>query len=332
MVRRAGLFFVLLILCALAGVLAAAVGANTPPSAPSDGGPVVTEATISQGVVLGGVAVGGMPDAVATQALQQRFARPVLLRLGKLTLKVDPTALGVAVPADAAVARALTVAPGTTLGLRASVNVPAVKAFVARLAARYDRKPIDARLLLRKLRPFVTTPKQGLVIEQGPTVLALRTTLAHGTAAPARAVLRRPRPAVTAKAFGPVIVIRRGSNLLSLYRGATFVRQFHVATGQAIYPTPLGRFQIVVKWKNPWWYPPPDPWAKGDKPTPPGPGNPLGTRWMGLSAPGVGIHGTPEASSIGYSLSHGCIRMLIPQAEWLFDHVTIGTPVFIVAA
>ena len=66
-------------------------------------------------------------------------------------------------------------------------------------------------------------------------------------------------------------------------------------------------------------------------PVPPGPGNPLGTRWMGLSAPYVGIHGTPDAASIGYSVSHGCIRMLIPQVEWLFEQVEVGTPVFIVA-
>ena len=98
-----------------------------------------------------------------------------------------------------------------------------------------------------------------------------------------------------------------------------------VATGQAIYPTPRGRFHIVVKWKNPWWYPPvQDDWAKGLKPVPPGPSNPLGTRWMGLNAPGVGIHGTDEPSSIGYSASHGCIRMQVPDAEWLFDHVDVG--------
>jgi lipoprotein-anchoring transpeptidase ErfK/SrfK len=127
-----------------------------------------------------------------------------------------------------------------------------------------------------------------------------------------------------------VVVIRRASNLLTLYSGMRPVRQFAVATGQTVYPTPLGRFQIVVKWKNPWWYPPASPWAKGEKPTPPGPGNPLGTRWMGISAPGVGIHGTPQDGSIGYSLSHGCIRMHIPQAEWLFDHVDVGTPVYIV--
>jgi lipoprotein-anchoring transpeptidase ErfK/SrfK len=53
---------------------------------------------------------------------------------------------------------------------------------------------------------------------------------------------------------------------------------------------------------------------------------------MGLSAPGVGIHGTPDSASIGYSASHGCIRMRIPEAEWLFSHVRVGTPVFIVSA
>ena len=58
--------------------------------------------------------------------------------------------------------------------------------------------------------------------------------------------------------------------------------------------------------------------------------DPLGTRWMGLSAPGVGIHGTDEPASIGYSESHGCIRMQVPVAEWLFQHVQVGTTVHIV--
>ena len=50
----------------------------------------------------------------------------------------------------------------------------------------------------------------------------------------------------------------------------------------------------------------------------------------GADASGVGIHGTPDSASIGYSASHGCIRMLIPEATWLFDHVRIGTSVLIV--
>ena len=88
----------------------------------------------------------------------------------------------------------------------------------------------------------------------------------------------------------------------------------------------VGRFEIIEKQLNPWWYPPNSAWAAGEKPVPPGPGNPLGTRWMGLSAPGVGLHGTPDAASVGYSASHGCIRMRIPDAEWLFVHVRVGTP------
>jgi len=103
-----------------------------------------------------------------------------------------------------------------------------------------------------------------------------------------------------------------------------------VAVGQSQYPTPVGRFEIVTKQRNPWWYPPNSAWAAGEQPVPPGPGNPLGTRWMGISAPGVGLHGTPDAASIGYSASHGCIRMRIPDAEWLFVHVRVGSPVWII--
>ena len=128
-----------------------------------------------------------------------------------------------------------------------------------------------------------------------------------------------------------MIVIRRGSKVLDLYDSLRLVKQFRIATGQSSYPTPLGRYEIINMQRNPWWYPPEgSAWAEGAEPVPPGPGNPLGTRWMGISAPYVGIHGTPDAASIGYSASHGCIRMLIPQVEWLFERVEVGTTVFIV--
>ena len=77
-------------------------------------------------------------------------------------------------------------------------------------------------------------------------------------------------------------MIDRGANTLKLYNGRALVRTFRVATGQAIYPTPSGLFSIVDMQENPWWYPPNSSWAKGLKPVPPGPGNPLGTRWMGI--------------------------------------------------
>jgi lipoprotein-anchoring transpeptidase ErfK/SrfK len=286
---------------------------------------------IPAGVTVGGVAVGGLAPDVAVQAVLTSFERPVILRISRTTISVTPDLLGTATPADSAVAKALTVAPNTTLGLRASVNKALLAAFVARIADRFDRKPADSRLLFRSSKPFVTASVVGRRVNRNATVAAVSDQLAHGTRTPITIPATTLTPKVTERSIGPVVVIRRGSNLLTLYSGMRPVRRFAVATGQTIYPTPLGRFQIVVKWKNPWWYPPASPWAKGEKPTPPGPGNPLGTRWMGISSPGVGIHGTPQDGSIGYSLSHGCVRMHIPQAEWLFDHVEVGTPVYIVA-
>jgi hypothetical protein len=127
------------------------------------------------------------------------------------------------------------------------------------------------------------------------------------------------------------IVVNRTTHTLTLYRLGKVEKTYSVAVGQAMYPTPTGHFHIVDMQKDPTWTPPPDAvWAKGAKPIGPGPGNPLGTRWMGLDTPGVGIHGTDEPASIGYSLSHGCIRMRIPDAEDLFSRVQVGTPVDII--
>ena len=140
------------------------------------------------------------------------------------------------------------------------------------------------------------------------------------------------RAAVTRANFGPVVVVRRASHRLYLYRGVRHARTLRVATGRPSTPTPLGRFRVISKIRRPWWYAPSAAWAEHLDPIPPGPGNPLGTRWMGLSASGIGIHATPDAASVGYSRSHGCVRMLPSHAEWLFDRVEIGTPVFIVKA
>jgi lipoprotein-anchoring transpeptidase ErfK/SrfK len=132
----------------------------------------------------------------------------------------------------------------------------------------------------------------------------------------------------TIGALGTRIVIDQSSHRLTLYRVGKQPVVFGVAVGQPAYPTPNGTFHIIVKVVDPTWVPPPDaPWAQGALPIPPGPGNPLGTRWMGLNAPSVGIHGTDDPGSIGYSVSHGCIRMQIPDAERLFDMVYVGTTV-----
>ena len=289
-------------------------------------------ATIAPGVRIAGVPVGGLEADAAYAAVRTAFLRPLAIRVAGRRLAASPTRLGAVAYVRNAVARALSAAPGDTVPLKVVVRGNGTRSYVAVLAKRFERAPVDARLTLRNLRPWITRERLGRTLDRPAATRAIVRALIRGRRAPIRLPLRSIAPDVTRASFGPVIVIRRGSNRLYLYRGMRLWRVFGVATGQASYPTPLGRFTIAVMARHPWWYPPASDWAKGQKPIPPGPGNPLGTRWMGLSVPAVGIHGTPDAASIGYSASHGCIRMRISEAEWVFDRVRVGTPVFIVSA
>jgi lipoprotein-anchoring transpeptidase ErfK/SrfK len=272
-----------------------------------------------------------MTPEQAVAAVEAAFGRPLPLIVAGHRLAPTPAQLGATISAQQAVDQARNAQPGSSIEVVIAVRSQRVRKYVAAVAVRFDRPAREARLFLRGLRPFITKEQNGRALDRPAAVSAIeRALLANRRAA---LVLRSKAtpPSVRRRDFGAVIVIRRGSNRLALYERMRLIHVFNVATGQTRYPTPLGRFQIVVKWRNPWWYPPDSPWAQGQQPIPPGPGNPLGTRWMGLSAPGVGIHGTYNDGSIGYSVSHGCIRMHIPDAEWLFDRVAVGTPVFIVA-
>jgi lipoprotein-anchoring transpeptidase ErfK/SrfK len=326
--KRAGLVLLFLLGLATAGGLSAGVVAATT----TTGTTTTAPATIASGVTISGVEVGAMTSDQAFTAVTASFARPLTLVVPRHRLAVDPARIGAMAAVRAAVARALTAPADTALKLRVILSRKGTQRYLDAVAKRFDREPVDSQLLLRNLRPVITKEQDGRSLREVRAMNAIFTGLVTNTRPEVALQFTALKASVTRGSFGPVIVIRRGSNRLYLYKGMQFQRVFGVATGQSAYPTPLGQWRIVVKWRNPWWYPPNSPWAKGEKPVPPGPGNPLGTRWMGLSASGVGIHGTPDDTSIGYSASHGCIRMHIPDAEWLFTHVTVGTTVFIVAA
>lgn len=104
-----------------------------------------------------------------------------------------------------------------------------------------------------------------------------------------------------------------------------------IAHGTPDHPTPTGSFVVADLARDPTWIPPDSPWAREARVTPPGPGNPLGTRWIGLDHGLVGIHGTPAEWTIGSRASHGCVRMTVPDIEDLFERVNLGTPVRILA-
>ena len=341
--KRRTLSVCALLACAVAGLSAAflasgvsAAGLLTTGSTTTTTGTTTTNpppGLIPPGITISGILVGGLSHDEAFSVVRERFdlALPLILdrrhRLGP-----SPAVLGATAHIDEVLARAQSSPPGTALELPVLIDGNVVRGYVGTVARRFARSPVNAQVFLRRHRPVVVPDRPGMIVDR----LKLTQLIVARLRATSRAAIRirtKSLPSTTTrKAFRSVIVIRRSSNRLLLYNYARLRRSFRVATGQSVYPTPLGRFNLVVKWRNPWWYPPNSRWARGQKPIPPGPNNPLGTRWMGLSASGVGIHGTPNPASIGYSVSHGCIRMYIGDAEWLFNVVDVGTTVFIVAA
>ncbi len=133
----------------------------------------------------------------------------------------------------------------------------------------------------------------------------------------------------TLTALAGRIVVDLSELTLRFYQAGKLVATYRVAAGQSAYPTPTGTYAVIRMIVNPTWYPPDSEWAKDAEPIPPGIENPLGTRWIGTSAPNVGIHGTPDDASIGTYASHGCIRMHIPDVERLYEKVALGMTVVI---
>ena len=103
------------------------------------------------------------------------------------------------------------------------------------------------------------------------------------------------------------IIVNIGAKRLTVYRKGIIYREYIVATGKPETPTPTGVFEIINKEIDP--------------------GGPYGTRWLGLSAKGYGIHGTNNPASIGTAASNGCIRMYNEDIEALFDITSVGTVV-----
>lgn len=106
------------------------------------------------------------------------------------------------------------------------------------------------------------------------------------------------------------ITINKENHTLTLYQDGKVYKVYPVAVGKPSSPTPTGTFRVINKAVNP--------------------GGPYGARWMGLSSPGIGIHGTNNPFSIGNSVSHGCIRMQNKDVIELFQLIPIGTTVKIV--
>ncbi len=116
------------------------------------------------------------------------------------------------------------------------------------------------------------------------------------------------------------VLVSVADRKLAVLDDGNVVRIFPIAVGARVSPSPKGEFQIANRVVNPAYYHP-------GIVIQPGKNNPLGTRWIGLTRKGYGIHGTNEPGSIGKAASHGCIRLRNRDIQELFAMVTVGDTV-----
>ncbi|MBP1764831.1 MAG: ErfK/YbiS/YcfS/YnhG family protein [Firmicutes bacterium] len=124
----------------------------------------------------------------------------------------------------------------------------------------------------------------------------------------------------------PEIHINVPEMMLRLYDNDKLAKEYPVAVGTPYEQTPVGSFEIFLKEQYPTWTP--GSMFKDRTPVPPGPNNPLGSRWLEFK-PTFGIHGTNKDWDIEYPVSGGCIRMHNADVEELYELVDLGTPVII---
>jgi lipoprotein-anchoring transpeptidase ErfK/SrfK len=309
------------------------------------------EGRILPGATIDGTAVGGLNRKQAIRKIRAQV-KPALTRHIRVTWRhkswmVTPKELGAKSNAKAAVEAALAASARQSfstkvkmrlfhdgLGFRHGVAITyprqGIRGFVHGISSGFDREATDAELDYStgwvKVVPQETGRRVLQKVMRQRILRALRT---HG--AVVKLATKRIEPSVKASDFKQVLLVRIGENKAYLYENGKITHSYTVATGQPLYPTPQGVFEIVSKVAMPTWInPAPNGWgASMPASIPPGPDNPMGMHELNWSAAGVAFHGVPdgELSSLGFNASHGCIRMSNPDATELYNLVDVGTPV-----
>jgi lipoprotein-anchoring transpeptidase ErfK/SrfK len=129
-----------------------------------------------------------------------------------------------------------------------------------------------------------------------------------------------------------VVVSKSKRTVIAYGAGGKELAQYPTTIGDSHEPLPIGHWTIVGIVHYPWFnWDPKLLWNVDQKlakaELPPGPNNPVGIAWIGLSTKDVGIHGTPDPGNIGHGVSDGCIRLTNWDVEDLSHMVRRGTPV-----
>jgi L,D-transpeptidase ErfK/SrfK len=137
---------------------------------------------------------------------------------------------------------------------------------------------------------------------------------------------------IVASSLDPgTLIINLPQRMLFHAAGDDRVEAYPVAVGRSGWKTPTGEFVVITKERQPTWDVPVSILEESRRHgrvqparVPPGPDNPLGAFWIGLSLPGIGIHGTNAPSSIFRAATHGCIRMSPNDIARLFPGISVG--------
>ena len=218
---------------------------------------------------------------------------------------------------------------------RVGYSDEALDKFVALLASKVNRDAVNASLEPNGEKLSPQPGEKGFELQEDQTRdLIVDQLESPGRDGPVDAVVKKTDPEITqselAEAYPRYIVVDRSGFQLRFYRNLKLADKYSIAVGQVGLETPAGLYDIQTKEVNPTWHVPESDWA-GDlagQDIPPGPGNPLVARWMGI-IDGAGIHGTDDVGSLGSAASHGCIRMAVPDVIDLFDKVEVGDPVYV---
>jgi len=168
-------------------------------------------------------------------------------------------------------------------------------------------------------QPPVSQTAPSIAIQPGNQVRSEQKTAAESKN-PKTQAIQTVKAANAATTHKRQIIISIPDRKLALLQDGQVLKTYPIAVGTKHTPSPDGEFVIVNHARDPVY-------RHRDEEIPPGKDNPLGTRWMGLSLKGYGIHGTNMQSSVGKAASHGCFRMRKQDVEELYTLVQVGDTV-----
>lgn len=184
------------------------------------------------------------------------------------------------------------------------------------------------------MQPGDSLARVGARFGVDPPVLARQNGLPITAVIPVGRVLRIDNRHIVPAIPEDGILINVPQRLLFYFEAGNVVAWYPVGLGRTDWPTPRGSFFIATKEEQPVWDVPRSiqqemrrEGKKVETRVPPGPRNPLGSYWMGLTASSCGIHGTTAPTSVYRFQTHGCIRLHSDDVADLFPRVSIGTPV-----